>query len=152
MGNRIKRTIVVVTALALGFVVQTASASAAPARPMSFDECGTNRDSGVYNCMYISGGGLSATEIRGWSTGFSKAISNYGSGFPAHEQVSAPNGTICNSPTYSITKDSQIISCQLQPGGSFPIAAGTYCAILWAPEGLGGEYVQLAANCGTASA
>jgi hypothetical protein len=29
---------------------------------VTFDECGTNGNSHVYNCMYISGGGLSATE------------------------------------------------------------------------------------------
>ena len=29
------------------------------------------------------------------------------------------------------TDPDQIVSCQLQPGGSFPIAAGQYCAIIW---------------------
>lgn len=152
MGKTSRRTVFAATALALGLAAQSISASAAPIHPMTFDECGTNVNSGISNCMYIAGGGLSATEIRGWSTGFGKSIVDNGKGFPAHEQVTAPNGTICNSPTYSVTKTSQIISCQLQPGGSFPIAAGTYCAIVWAPEGLGGEYVKLAENCGTASA
>jgi hypothetical protein len=147
-----RTTLLVLSAAALGFATQTATASAA-VRPMTFDECGTNGGSGVYNCMYISGGGLSATEIRGWSTDFATLVaSNYGRSVPVHEQVTGPNGTICNSPTVSVSSNSQIVSCQLSPGGSFPIAAGTYCSIVWSADGLDGEYVKLAENCGTASA
>ncbi len=151
MANGIKRALFAASALALGFTAQTVSASAVSIHPMTFDECGTNGGSGVYNCMYISGGGLSATEIRGWSTDFG-VLASADPGVPVHEQVTGPNGTICNSPTVSATTNSQIVSCQLSPGGSFPIAAGTYCAIVWSPEGIDGEYVKLAENCGTASA
>jgi hypothetical protein len=152
VGNWIKRTVVAVSALVLGFTAQTGIASAATAQPMTFDQCGVNGHSGVHNCMYIAGGGLSATEIRGWSTDFSKAIANnnYYS-ILVHEQVTGPNGTICNSPTYNVSDPDQIVSCQFQPGGSFPIDAGQYCAIIW--EFLyTNEYLNLGENCGTASA
>ncbi|MGD0560484.1 MAG: hypothetical protein ABSA93_36645 [Streptosporangiaceae bacterium] len=136
---------------AVGLLAQTANASAA-VRPMTFDECGTNGGSGVYNCMYISGGGLSATEIRGWSTDFSHLISGaYGTDVLVHEEVTAPNGTICNSDTVTLSSSDQIVSCQLEPGGSFPIAAGTYCSILWWYDRGAGAYENLAENCGTAS-
>lgn len=105
------------------------------------------------NCMYIAGGGLSTTEIRGWSTDWNVLISQYeGHGVPVHEEVTAPNGTICNSATITVTSNSQIVGCQLQPGGSFPIAAGTYCSIVWTNDDIEGEWVELAKNCGTASA
>jgi hypothetical protein len=136
---------------AVGILAQTATASAA-VRPATFDECGTNGD-GVYNCMYIAGGGLSATEIRGWSTDFSHIISGaYGTDVLVHEEVTGPNGTICNSPTVTLSSSDQIVSCQLEPGGSFPIAAGSYCSIVWWYDRGAGEYFNLAENCGTASA
>jgi hypothetical protein len=128
-------------ALGLATAAQTAPASAA-VHPMTFDACHANTDSGVYNCMYIDGAGLEATEIRGWSTDFEHYI-----GLPVHEEVTAPNGTICNSDTVTITSSTQVVGCQLQPGGSFPIAAGSYCAISWVYLGY---YAELAKNCGTA--
>ncbi|HEV3358507.1 MAG TPA: hypothetical protein VG247_17055 [Pseudonocardiaceae bacterium] len=151
MGNWIKRTVVAVSVLAFGFAAQTASASAAPVHPMTFDDCGVNGHSGVHNCAYIAGGGLTATEIRGWSTDFGTAIANNNyQSILVHEQVSGPNGTICNSPTYNVSDPNQIVSCQLQPGGAFPIAAGNYCAIVW--EFLyTNHYLNLAENCGNAS-
>jgi len=119
---------------------------------MTLDNCGKNTNSGVSNCMYIAGSGLKASEIRGWSTGFGTIVgANHGNPVPVHEQVVAPDGgTICNSPTVSVTGNSSIVSCQVEPNPNVPIAAGAYCSIVWSPDGLDGAYIKLAENCGNA--
>jgi hypothetical protein len=154
----IRRKILLALSVAVvGLMAQTATASAA-VRPMTFDECGTNSDTQVYNCMYIAGGGLSATEIRGWSTDFAHLLSGaYGTDVLVHEEVvleesTTPDETICNSDTVALSSSSQIVGCELAPGGSFPIAAGTYCSILWWYDIGAREYFNVAENCGTASA
>lgn len=153
IGINIKRAVFAASALVLGFACFATQAASASVQPMTFDECGTNGGSQVYNCMYISGGGLSATEVRGWSTDYAY-LADAEPGMSVHEQVTGPNGTICNSSSVVPTSNSEVVGCQLAPGGSFPIAAGTYCAIvwLWYTYHTSGEYEPIAENCGTASA
>lgn len=61
------------------------------------DNCGTNADRGYYNCMYI-GNGI----IRGWAHQTDKSRLPLG---PVHEEVTGPNGHICNSNTFSLTNN-----------------------------------------------
>jgi hypothetical protein len=152
MRKMITRTGVGAATIAFGLMAQAGIAAAGTLHPMTFDECGTNGGTSVYNCMYISGGGLSATEIRGWSTDFGFEIGLWGGSWLVHEQVIGPNGTICNSDTSKVTKNGAVVGCQLQPGGSFPIAAGTYCSIVWSNDNGNGDWAKYAENCGTASA
>ncbi|OIJ87695.1 hypothetical protein [Streptomyces monashensis] len=140
MTKSIKRILVSASVFLLGIAAQTASASAVTVRPMTFDECGHNGDSGVDNCMYISGAGLYASEVRGWST-------HVGFGYPVHEEVTGPNGVVCNSATVTTGDGSAVVGCQIYPNKN--IAAGTYCSILW--EYQGGKYYNDAENCGTVS-
>ena len=149
-----KRILISASALALCFAAQTASASAVSIHPDSFDECGTNGD-GAYNCMYISGGGNMATEVRGWSE-----PGNWFKGTSVHEEVTFPDGAVlCNSDTITVTNATEVVGCQLSPGGSFPIPTGTYCATLWyytveiSPITGTDEWVYKdgAQNCGTVS-
>lgn len=137
-----RKVLLALSVATVGLVVQTATASAA-VRPMTFDECGTNGD-GAYSCMYIEGGGTSATEVRGWSDPGSTFV-----GWDAHEQVVMPNGgTFCDSATVDITSSSDVVGCQ---GGPEDIEAGQWCAILWVYVA-GGNYENEAENCGTVSA
>ncbi|WP_369386378.1 hypothetical protein AB5J72_01270 [Streptomyces sp. CG1] len=107
------------------------------------DNCGTNADWGYYNCMYI-GNGI----IRGWAHQTDKSRLPSG---PVHEEVTGPNGHICNSKTFSLTSTSQVIDCQIS--GS-PVK-GTYCSIVWVYNTEGGlgqpTYYNGGENCLTIS-
>jgi hypothetical protein len=130
MANSIKRILISASVIVLGFAAQTVSASAVSIHPMTFDECGTNADTSVYNCMYIDGSGLYASEVRGWADDLANSLNAYNS--PVHEQVIGPDGsTYCNSSTITVTSsttNSTVVGCQKYPDED--IAAGTYCSIL----------------------
>jgi len=125
----------VLTATAL-FGGAAVTATAASAAPMTADNCGTNGDSGVYNCMYVEGSGSYASEVRGWS--------QYdGFGYPVHEEVTANNALVCNSATVTTGNPLTVVSCQINPKKD--ITSGIYCSILW--EYQNGEYENDAENC-----
>jgi hypothetical protein len=88
------------------------------------------------------GGGLSATEIRGWSTDFGQEIQTWGCSWPVPTARSA----------LGHGQGDEKRRCQRQPGGSFPVAAGTYCSIVWSNDNLNGDRAKCAENCGTVSA
>lgn len=154
MKKNIKLLLVAAAALAMTST-QAATASAATIRPMGFDACGTNADSGIFNCMYILGSGDVAQEVRGWS----QATTSYLTGLAVHEEVQGPNGNaFCNSATITSVK-SQVVGCQKTYSGGADILAGQYCAILWAwvygPTGVSPtyywHYANEAENCGNIS-
>jgi hypothetical protein len=133
MTTKLRRTALVAAAAAtlIGGGVLTASSASATA-----DNCGTNGNSGVYNCMYVQGSGSYASEVRGWS--------QYdGFGYPVHEQVTANNATVCNSPTVTTSNPYQVVGCQVYPKKD--ITPGVYCSVLW--EYINGEYYDDATNC-----
>jgi hypothetical protein len=120
--------------------VATVLGTALPASA-SADNCGTNGDTGVYNCMYISGSGLYASEIRGWSM-------YDATGYPVHEEVVAPltavpDEVICNSSTVTPYDPGTVVGCQ-EYDKTLPVS-GDYCSILW--EYRGGKYLNMAENC-----
>jgi hypothetical protein len=96
--------------------------------------------------MYVAGGGLYASEVRGWST-----HDLLGFGWPVHEEVVGPNGVVCNSNAVVPANESVVVGCQVYPNGN--ISAGTYCSILWeySQSGLFGNwiYTNMAENCVT---
>jgi hypothetical protein len=146
MSKTVKRALIATSALALAFTAQITSASAITIHPMSFDECGTNSD-GWYNCMYINGGGLYASEVRGWSHQTNSKVLPWGS---LHEEITVNGNLYCNGPETTATTVNSIVNCQTTPNAN--IAAGQYCAILWAYDAAGGVYTKEAENCGTVSA
>ena len=144
--NGIKRILVSVAVLTLCGAAQAATASASTARPMSIDACGRNGD-GAYNCMYINGSNhYSVTDVRGWSNPGSNFI-----GVDVYEEVTYPNGAmLCKTNEMTINSSSEVVGCELAPGGVFPIPACTYCATLWNLYYNGGwTWVHAAQNCGT---
>ncbi|GAA1993291.1 hypothetical protein GCM10009738_87790 [Kitasatospora viridis] len=107
------------------------SASPAIAIPMTGNNCG--QAGGALNCMYVQGSGLYASEVRGWAQ-----VAGVQAGFAVHEEVTGPNGHICNSNTVT-SGTNQVVGCQIYPNAN--IAAGQYCAKLW--EYLGNDYYEL---------
>jgi hypothetical protein len=132
-----RKILLTLSAAALGLAAQTASASAA-VHPLTANNCGTNGDSGVFNCMYVDGSGLYAYEVRGWSE--YDAFGN-----PVHEQVTGPDGVVCNSSTVTPYDPETVVGCQVYPGDPGKIAGGTYCSNLW--EFYSGKYHIEAENC-----
>jgi len=109
---------------------------AAPSAWATADNCGTNGNSGVYNCMYVEGSGSYASEVRGWS--------EYdGFGYPVHEEVTANNALVCNSGTVTTADPFEVVGCQIYPKED--ITPGVYCSVLWEYEN--GEYYDRADNC-----
>ena len=129
---------VIVLGLGACLAVQATPAYAAT----SGDNCGTNTDWGYYNCMYI-GDGI----IRGWS----HQTREDSLGATVHEEVTGPNGLVCNSNTLTTTSTSEVISCQVS--GS-PVA-GNYCSTIWVYNSDGGTleptYYDGGQNCLTIS-
>jgi hypothetical protein len=153
--NKYFKGLLILASTLVPISIQATAASASTVRPMSFDICGTNARSGIYNCMYVNGYSNIAYEVRGWSHATTSAVF----GLAVHEEVQGPGGdAFCNSATVTLTNTSQVIGCQSSWSGPEEIAPGQYCAILWAwtygPVGIGGStwhYANEAENCGTVS-
>jgi hypothetical protein len=146
VGIKITRTVVAASALAFGLTTLTVSASAAP---MTLNNCGTNQEYGVTNCMYIDGSGLKASEIRGWSTNFGTLIKiNSNQPVVVQETVSGPDGQICSTGKVTESNSNAILSCQTEPNPNEPISAGQYCSTVTYFRPF--QTLNVAENCGNA--
>jgi hypothetical protein len=144
--NGIKRMLTAMAIVPLCIAAQTITATASTSRPMVLDACGTNGD-GAYNCMYINGSNHTAvTQVRGWSDPGANFI-----GVDVYEEVTFPDGDmLCQTNTVNITSASEVVGCELAPGGVFPIPPGRYCATLWNSYFDGAwTWRQAAQNCGS---